>query len=151
MENNSILDTEIRQSLSLNSSSKNKFIRVAQWAKFIAIMLFINSIYMIYQFVQMTIATQYSRSRNNLEFGELVSVLTMIAVIIFTFFAAYNLWNFANSAILGLRKNNPKIFAISIESLRSYFKFYGLFMVVIAIITAMIFYTIYYLSNLQGL
>ena len=150
MENNSILDNDITQGLTLNSNSKDKFIRVAQWAKFIAIMLFINTIYMIYKFVQMTVATKYAQSRNHLDLGELSTVLISIAMIVFTFFAAYNLWSFASSAILGLRKNNNKIFAVSIESLKSYFKFYGFYMVVIALFTFFILFALFQQISRQG-
>lgn len=143
MDNRSILDNELTEGLSLNSMSKDKLIRAANWAKFLAIMLYLSTVGMVYQFVQMTINTQYVKSRNHLEFGELVTVLTSIAAIVFTFFAAYNLWSFASCAITGIRKNNNKIFAISMESLKSYFKFYGFYMIIVAIFTFLLFYSLY--------
>ncbi len=143
MENKSILDNDLTEGLTLSGTAKDKLIATAKWAKFLSICLFLSSFSLIYLFVQMTMASRSSYSRNSLDMGELVGVLLFIAFIVLTFFAAYNLLSFANRAILGLRRNNNKIFAISIESLKSYFKFYGYYMVIVAILMLIFFYSIY--------
>ncbi len=150
MDNNSILDNQLADELEPNRVAQEKIQEAAKWAKLLVGGLLLNTLLMVYQFVQMTLNSRYSYNRNDVNIGHIVTAVTSLGMIVFTFFAAYNLWSFANRALLGVEKNNNKIFAISIESLKAYFKFYGYFIIVVAILLAAIFFSMYFMYSRMG-
>jgi hypothetical protein len=147
MENKSILDNEVDHGLNLNSFSKDRLQKAAAWAKFLAIMLFVNSVYSIYNFAKMVMATNHSYTNNSFDLSEMLIGIISISMIIFTFFAAFNLLNFSNSIKKALERKNNKLLTMSMESLKSYFFFYGLYMIVIALMIALMIYLIFFAYN----
>lgn len=143
MEDQPILDDEIAEDLMFSGTAYSNLAIAANWAKLLAVMLFINTLFMIYQFFEMTQASRTSYDRNYILTDKLLLGVGSLLLIAFTFFAAYNLWGFASSTLSSLRSGNNKVFAISIESLKSYFKFYGFYLLVVATILIVILYELY--------
>ena len=126
--------------LKLTGYSAGMLQEAAKWAKIVSVLLYINSFYMIYQFIVMIAASRTAYDRNEMQLG---TGLTSVLLIIFTFFAAFHLWSFANRTILSLKTKKDKTFAIAIDSLKSYLKFYGFFTIVLAIMVALTLYNLW--------
>ncbi|MFK7772701.1 MAG: hypothetical protein AB8F94_11200 [Saprospiraceae bacterium] len=129
MENNNILDLDLSDELHINEAVKINLTKAFKWGKVLAIMLFIFFGFMVlFYFKLLTTETRQG--------GSSVQTLTTIVLLAFTvciFFSAFNLLAFVNRGIISLETNNNKVFSIAIESLKGYFKFYGIFLSIISI------------------
>ncbi len=129
MENNTILDHDLSGDLELTPSVKTTLETTFKWGKILATALYIFSGLMILLFLKLaTIETRSSAGS-----GQSFLIALFLAFIICTFFSAYNLMGFSTNGMASLKTNNNKILSISIESLKSYFKFFGIFVAFIAI------------------
>ncbi|MEM6963610.1 MAG: hypothetical protein AAF573_02520 [Bacteroidota bacterium] len=142
MEHN-ILDEKINEEGQFfDHTAQEKLLTISRWAKLLSAMLYVNVVYLVYQFIQMTILT-YNLKKNNILFSEMVMVAIYLFLIIFTFLAAYNLMGFSNRLLTSFKLKNNKIFTFSIENLRSYFKFFGFFMILISLVILTYIYALF--------
>lgn len=129
MDNNNILDLDISDELHLNEAVKTNLKKAFKWGKVLAIMLFIFFGFMvIFYFKLLTTETRQGGSG-----VQTLSTIVLLAFTVCIFFSAFNLLGFANRGKLSLKSNNNKIFSICIESLKAYFKFYGIFLAIISV------------------
>lgn len=143
MIEHNILDEKIHEEGKFfDNSAQEKVLAISRWAKLLGVMLYVNVVFFIYQFIRMVMLT-YNLKRNNVLFSEMVTVATFLFLIIFTFLAAYNLIGFSNRTLTSFKLRNNKIFTISIENLRSYFKFFGFFMILLGLIMLTFIYGMY--------
>lgn len=129
MENNTILDHDLSGELELTPSVKITLAKTFKWGKTLALALYIFSGLMILFFLKLATA----ETRSSTDGGQSFIIALFLAFIICTFFSAYNLLGFATRGMTSLKTNNNKILSISIESLKSYFKFFGFFVAIITL------------------
>ncbi len=139
MDNKNILDLDLSDELHLNEAVKTNLRKAFKWGKILAIMLFIFFGFMVlFYFKLLTAETRQAGS----------SVQTLITILLLTFticvfFSAFNLLGFANRGMISLETNNNKVFSISIESLKGYFKFYGIFLSIITLFFVIAFFSMF--------
>lgn len=129
MENNNILDHDLSGELELTPSVKITLKKSFKWGKTLATALYIFSGLMILFFLKLA----STETRSSAENGQSLFIASFLAFIICTFFSAYNLMGFATRGMNSLKTDNNKLLAVSIESLKSYFKFFGLFVAFIVL------------------
>lgn len=129
MENNTILDHDLSGELELTPSVKITLKKTFKWGKTLGVALYIFSGLMILFFLKL--AT--TETRSSVGSGQTFLIALFLAFIICTFFSAYNLMGFATRGITNLKTDNNKILLVSIESLKNYFKFFGIFVAIIAL------------------
>ena len=142
MNEHQILDhgNDDSDELRLSGMAEGYMERTAQWARFFATMLFISSFWMVLQFIQRIIASQTAYNRNDVQLSE---GLTTVLMIVFTLLAGFHLWSFASRTLLSLRTRRDKTFYVAIESLKSYLKFYGFFLIVLSVMVALTLYKLW--------
>ena len=129
MENNTILDHDFSGELELTPSVKATLANTFKWGKILATALYIFSGLMMVLFLKLATV----ETRSSAESGQSFLIALYLAFIICTFFSAYNLMGFATRGMISLKTNNNKMLSVSIESLKGYFKFFGIFVAFITL------------------
>jgi len=130
MEDNNILDHDLPDDLLLNEAVKLNIKKAFKWGKILAVMLFVFSGFMILFYFKL-VTTETRRAASG---SQTILTIVLLTFIICIFFAAFNLLGFANQGKISLEKNSNKHLSICIESLKAYFKFYGIFLLIITLL-----------------
>lgn len=149
MENNDeIIDSGINtdENLAFSGFAKQYLLETAKWAKFLSIMgfIFIGFIVIIALFAGSIVAAASQQSQ--LPFGMAEGAITVVYLLIalFYFFPVYYLFLFANNAKKAILSNNNSLIELSLEKLKSHYKFLG-----ITTIVVMAFYAIAFIIALS--
>ena len=114
----------------------------AKWAQFLAIIGFIGIAFLVlFAFFAGTMMSTFSSLGNNPELGSMGGMITIIYLVIAVlyFFPVMYLYRFASRMKDALRMNSADTMTASFESLKSHYKFMGIFTIVILSIYLLIF------------
>lgn len=139
MSDLNILDNNLSEDLEITPEVRKALRKTFIWGKILGFTLYLTSGLMILIFLNL--ATTKTRSSAG---GEtFLAIAFFLMFIICTFLSAFHLIGFSNRGNLSLKSNSTKILSVSIEGLKDYFKYFGIFISVIALVfAAMIFLSI---------
>lgn len=129
MENTALLDDERDDfgDLGFTTFSRETFKVLVRWTWLFSILQYLALLYFVYQFFLLIVESQKKNFQMGVGFGYLI-------LIVFLFFSAFHLWGFSRRASLSLQTKNNKIFSVSIDSLKSFFRYFCIVLVAAAII-----------------
>lgn len=159
MENQDILDSGFASSaeLNLNSAAKDYLRQTAKWAKFLAIMSIVFAVLIIVMglafgsIMNYFMALSPTAGMNGAGAGYPQAASTMMAVIygilgLVMLYPGIRLFQFATQSKNALDSNDNLGIEIGLKRLRSVFRFYGIFTIIM-----LVFYALAILGMLVGL
>lgn len=148
MENNSHFDSF---ELQFTPIAQSFFREAGKWARFLSIFGFIFiALYVILGLIMMASGGAMGSSEGMSGVGPMAALgstgfgIFMIIIAVIILFPTLYLYRFGSKAKLALDNNNTEYLTNSIENLKSFFKFYGIFIivylifVVVAVIVAIV-------------
>jgi hypothetical protein len=119
---------------------------IAKWAKFLAIVAFVmmGLVLLVFAFAGSAIfatfaSSPYQEAGAAGAFAGTFAMIVLICVMLIYFFPTWYLYKFATKMQVALRNNDQETLNSSFESLKSCFKFMGIFMIIVLSFYALLF------------
>ncbi len=132
MENSNLIDDQMNQELQLTEENKNDLKATAKWARFLAIVGFVMMGLVLVSIFAMSsfMALMLQETTGGIVGTGAILVFYLVILAIFIFPLLY-LYRFANQAILAIDTGNQTSLTSSLSNLKSMFKFWGIYTIVI--------------------
>lgn len=136
------------QELKLTKEAKGFLKEISKWAKFLAILGFIGVGFLVligFFYSNFIDKSQISDIEKQLSFGWIYIIICVVFAILF-FFPNYYLIQFSSKLKSALKSKDDATLTKSLELLKSHYKFYGVFSIIMLSV-----YTIVFLFSFLGL
>lgn len=130
MNDLNILDTNLSENLEITPAVRKTLKKAFIWGKILGFTLYLTSGLMILIFLNL--AT--TKTRSAADGATFLLIGFFLTFIICMFLSAFHLIGFSNRGTLSLKSNNPKILSVCLEGLKDYFKFFGIFISIFAML-----------------
>ena len=134
MEQNDLLTND----LTINAISQSNLSTAAKWGRFLAIIGFIFCALMVFGGIAASALLSSFDTYGSLPFMKYLGAIYIVMAVIL-FFPCLYLMRFSNKMLEALRASSQDSLDVSFSNLKSMFKFYGIFILVVLGIYALIF------------